>query len=462
MSKRPVFTRGIHDGVNELGLNIIKVTFEDCDQMLRESGKRKLDWYIVRKDEKELTTSLGTVKFKKTLFQNKQSGKDCYLLDRIMGIEPHERLTEDAEAKMLEEAVETSYRKAGEETSLMDEVSKETVMNKIHSLQFPEAPKPKQKKVVDYLYVDADEDHVALQYKEKKGDLGVGENNRKDNCVMVKLVYVYEGIEPEAPKSKRHRLVNPHYFSGVYDDTDNQKLWDELYEYLDSQYDLGKVKKIYLNADGGSWIQAGKRRIAGITSVLDEFHLRKYLLKMTAHMLDSADEARKELKDAIRYGTKEDFKKAVGKIEGCAENEAVKGRVAEGERYILSNWTAARIRLERLEPVVGCSAEGHVSHVLSSRMSSRPMGWSRTGADQMGHLRAYSWNGGDMLELVRYQAKGLPIAAGAEDDVLSCEDMLKWERQHYNKLGKYIDSISHSVSLQTKKKFGFKTHIYGL
>lgn len=28
------------------------------------------------------------------------------------------------------------------------------------------------------------------------------------------------------------------------------------------------------------------------------------------------------------------------------------------------------------EGVIGCSAEGHVSHVLSSRMSSRPMGWS--------------------------------------------------------------------------------------
>ena len=50
---------------------------------------------------------------------------------------------------------------------------------------------------------------------------------------------------------------------------------------------LEKVKKIYLNADGGTWIQSGKKRIAGITSVLDEFHLQKYLLKMTGHMKDS-------------------------------------------------------------------------------------------------------------------------------------------------------------------------------
>jgi len=38
---------------------------------------------------------------------------------------------------------------------------------------------------------------------------------------------------------------------------------------------------------------------------------------------------------------------------------------------------------------LGCSAEGHVSHVLSERMSSRPLGWSRQGAEQMARLRAF-------------------------------------------------------------------------
>lgn len=102
-----------------------------------------------------------------------------------------------------------------------------------------------------------------------------------------------------------------------------------------SYYDLKKVKKIYLNADGGIWIQSEKKRIEEITA------------------------------------------------------------------YILSNWTAEKIRLKDRNTVKGCSAEGYVSHVLSSRMSSRPMGWSWTGVDKMAHLKAYYWNGGDMLKLVR-------------------------------------------------------------
>lgn len=89
------------------------------------------------------------------------------------------------------------------------------------------------------------------------------------------------------------------------------------------------------------------------------------------------------------------------------------------------------------------------------------MGWSCTGVDKMAHLRAYYWNGGKMLELVRQQEES-PIAAGAENEVLSCESMLRWERQQHNKLGKYIESISHSVSTEVKKYAWFNGQIWGL
>ena len=49
-----------------------------------------------------------------------------------------------------------------------------------------------------------------------------------------------------------------------------------------------------------------------------------------------------------------------------------------------------------------CSAEGHISHVLSARMSSRPMAWTRAGAERMAKLRAYFYNNGDFVHLVRF------------------------------------------------------------
>lgn len=50
------------------------------------------------------------------------------------------------------------------------------------------------------------------------------------------------------------------------------------------------------------------KRIAGITYVLDEFHLEKYLIKLTSHMKDSREDALDELRTAIRSKTKQDLK----------------------------------------------------------------------------------------------------------------------------------------------------------
>ena len=457
------YVHSLTDELHNLGLRMIQESLESMNEMLRKSQKRLQHWSVESHETKQLLTSLGTVTFKKTLFTNKETGKSEYLLDRILGLERNERITEDALARMLKEAVQTSYRRGGEESSLTGNVKKQTVKNKIHGLKFPKnEEKPKKKKEVDYLYIEADEDHASLQFREKKGDLRENENHQKNNCLITKLVYVHEGIEKEAPKSKRHKLINPYYFCGVSHGEENNQFWDEIYEYMNNHYDLDKVKKIYLNADGGGWIKSGMKRMAGITYVLDEFHLEKYLTRLTSHMKDSREDAADELRTAIRSKTKKEFERTVERLEGYLENERETKRMSEAKAYILSNWTAARLRLKHKDGVKGSSTEGHVSHVLSSRMSSRPMGWSMTGAAKMAQLRAYSENGGEMLELVRYQKKDVPKAVGEEYEVLSSTQILQSERSRHGELGKYTESISHSLSLQSKKIMYFNEHIWGL
>ena len=444
------YVLGLTNELHNLGLKMIQESLEEMNEMLRKSQKRVQHWVVESHEKKQLITSLGTVTFKKTLFKNKESGKCEYLLDRIIGLEKHERITEDALARMLKEAVQTSYRRGGEETSLTTDVEKQTVKNKIHALDFPKnTERPRRKKQVEYLYIEADEDHASLQFREKKGDLKEHANRQKNNCLITKLVYVHEGIEKEAPKSKRHKLVNPFYFCGTSYGEENAVFWDEVYEYINNQYDLAKVKKIYLNADGGAWIKSGMKRIAGITYVLDEFHIEKYLTKLTSHMKDSREDAANELRAAIRSKTKKDFEEIVYRLEGCLENDIGLKRIAEAKEYILSNWTAAKLRLRHQDGVKGSSTEGHVSHVLSSRMSSRPMGWSLKGATKMAKLRAYELNGGDMLELVRSQKQNLPRAVGAPYDVLSSTEIVQSEKNRHGQLGKYVESISHSMSLQS-------------
>ena len=458
------FVTGLTEELHQIGIHMIKETLENMNLMLKESGKRVQGWMVEKDVEKQLLTSLGMVQYTKTLFTNKETGEMEFLLDRIMGLKKHERMTEDAEAKLLTEAVQTSYRRGGENASILDSVSKQTVKNKIHQLRFPKATPPIQKKEVDYLYIDADEDHVSLQFREKKGDLTVAENGYKNNCQIAKLVYIYEGVEPENPKSKRNKLISPYYFGRVCEGQGNEELWDEIWEYINATYDMEKVKKIYLNSDGGAWIDAGKKRLHKVTGVLDEFHMQKYMIKMTSNpkLLDSGWDARHRLYGALKNGTKEDFMYWVNKIDEYEEVESGHKRVWDAANYILSNWTAARTRVQKRDAVCGCSAEGHVSHVLSSRMSSRPMGWSKTGVAKMSELRAYYYNKKDMLELVRYQKEALPKVAGMEYPELSLKQILDDEKKQRSELGKYMECISHSVSLSTKKKAWFQAHIWGL
>ena len=209
------YVLGLTEELHKLGLQMIQESLEEMDTMLRTSPKRLQHWIVESHDTKQLITTLGTVTFEKTLFTNRETGQSEYLLDRIVNLEKHERISEDALARMLKEAVQTSYRRGGEETSLTTDVQKQTVKNKIHALEFPKnTDKPKQKKEVEYLYIEADEDHASLQFREKKGDLEENENHQKNNCLITKLVYIHEGIEKEAPMSTRNKLVNPYYFCG--------------------------------------------------------------------------------------------------------------------------------------------------------------------------------------------------------------------------------------------------------
>lgn len=450
--------------LHNLGIKMIKESLELLNRMITESLWRQENWVVDRHSQKQLITSLGTVCFEKTMFKNKATGERKYLLDELIGMEKHERMTDDALARLLEEAVQTSYRRGGEEVSLMAEVSKQTVKNKLHQLQFPEEEVPEEKKIVDYLYIDADEDHVSLQFREKKGDLQTNENGQKNNTEIAKLVYIYEGIENESPLSKRHRLVNPYYFSDVNKGEGNIRFWDRIYDHLDAHYDLSKVKKIYLNSDGGSWIKAGRKRLAGVTHVLDGYHLEKSLVKLTSHMKDSRGDAKKELCDAVAHKTKREFEEIVERLKDVLPPERDPGKLDDEKEYILSNWMAAKTRLLRKEKVKGCSAEGHVSHILSNRLSSRPMGWSSMGTKKMCNLLAYYYNGGDMLELARYQRQELPKAAGAESEqrYFTTREIIRSEKRRHGELGKYMETIRHSLSLDTKKKVYFNSHIWGL
>ena len=108
LSKMAEMVYGVTKEVTNLGCSMIAEEWESYDEILRQRKDLRKDWYIVRKDETTITTSLGDVTYGRTLFKNTKNGKSCYLLDKLLEIDPHTRMSEDAVARMLEEAADSS------------------------------------------------------------------------------------------------------------------------------------------------------------------------------------------------------------------------------------------------------------------------------------------------------------------------------------------------------------------
>ncbi len=365
--------------LDEIGAMIVKEALEMLDEIIRESSSRKKEYYIQRRnDEKTLITIFGEVNYLRTYYKSKKDGSYRYLSDELVGIYPYERMDLSYESELIEEAIETSYEKSGKRASNNVQVTRQTVMNTIRRLgnvENDEAEIPLKKRVVKTLYIEADEDHVALQ------------NGRNKE---IKLTYVHEG---KRFKSKgRYELINKRLFTGSL--IASEDLWLDVANYLEEAYDLDRVEKIYISGDGASWIKEGLNWIKGSEYVLDYFHLSKYVKTATAHMPQTFEPLWTYIRDLNKKGVIELLNFITAETESETKKEALK----KSKRYILNNWKGIEKGME--EGYIGCSAEGHISHILSSRLSSRPLGWSLVGADQMARLRVYKANGGDIYELL--------------------------------------------------------------
>lgn len=94
--------------------------------------------------------------------------------------------------RLLEEARETSYKRAEQKASYKTDISKQTVKNEINKLDFKSeiAKEKENKKQVKRLYIIVDEDHVHLQ---------------KGGIEEPRLIIVYDSI---IAKGKRIELKN--------------------------------------------------------------------------------------------------------------------------------------------------------------------------------------------------------------------------------------------------------------
>lgn len=160
-----------------------------------------------------------------------------------------------------------------------------------------------------------------------------------------------------------------------------------MLDYLNEAYDMDAVERIYINGDRAAWIRTGEKIIPKSRSALDKYHMHKYIMAATSHLEDSAEDARSEIYRAVHRKKKWMAEGIFDRLIGMTEKETKRKAVEQAKAYILGNWSGIMFSMKSKDSNIRCCAEGHVSHVYADRMSSRPLGWSRTGADKMSRLR---------------------------------------------------------------------------
>lgn len=365
-----------------LGRGICTEIIQAMDESILKDTGRKKDWYIERRnEEKTIITKLGEITYTRTYYRSKQGKKYRHLVDEILGVGVHTRIDEEVYADLAEVGSELSYRKSGRLANEV-EISGQTVMKSVRGFEKIKMEKlPEQKEEVSTLYVEADEDHIALQ---------------SGKSAMPRLVYIHEGIMMQG---KRRSLKKPYYLASLKGKSGD--LWQEAYEYIEDNYDIDKIQQIYLSGDGAAWIKQGMNYLPKARFVLDKYHMNKYVTKATAHMREYAS----RIWDCLKEADLDELGLVFNDLHVATESESKRNEIKESWDYFRNNWDGIKVQEEESEHIIGCSAEGHNSHILAARMSSRPMGWSRDGADKMARLRAFKANKGKVIDFIRAQKK---------------------------------------------------------
>jgi len=368
----------------EMVRKIIRVFIEEADRALCEEAKkeRKADGLTIKERgvERTIHTFLGDLTFKRTHFKDKNGGY-VYILDHILGIDAYERVDAGVSAEMVNVSSSHSY---GESALIVTsgQISRQTAWKKMQEVGEVAYVPERSKDTPEVLHIFADEDHVNLQ-------------DGKDT--QVPLVTYCAG--KKYVSKDRNALIDPVHIQGY--GLTPEKHWSYVYSLMAEQYDMKKVRLIFIYGDGANWIKTGFDFFPDAVHVLDEYHLEKRLKSFLSGEICGV--FAKRVRDAVARGNAADFQALFYKIEdavikgmepGKGMAKKLKALRSDGA-FLLAHWQA--ILNGRHPLAIGSCTEALVSHVLSKRLSRDPLGWSVSGLAKLSMVRVFCLNGGVVM-----------------------------------------------------------------
>ena len=304
----------------------------------------------------------------------------------MLRIPANDRIEVNCKAAIVEKSADVSYKKAAESITECG-LSRQSVCNAVREagvIPAEAASIPKVNRQAPRIYIEANENHVAMQNGKTKQN---------------KLILIYE--DKKTVCKGRRELVAKRVFTGY---RPAAEIWKTVNAYIKEAYE--PETNVTIIGDGAAWIKRGQNVIPHSEFALELFHLSKYTKK-------TGNKSGAWIYEMLRANEREQFKARVEE-ERKKHPERAAG-INEGAKYIENQWEGARRSLN--DDKISSSTEVHVSHILSDRLSSRGMGWSEENSEIIGSFRAYRENGGNLGEYIirRFRkGEGEEAAAGVQ------------------------------------------------
>jgi hypothetical protein len=250
---------------------------EMLDQIILEQRDRQR---FRVKDEREtsVNTVFGSIRFKRRLYMDRQTGKHVYLLDQHLQFE--------GRGKVSPHLLETAIAFAAEGPSYRDSarrleqllgypvLSHEAIREKL--IQRADQPvKAVEKRKVSVLFVEADGLYTRLQRRRRFG---------MEHAIAV----VHEGWDKAG---KRVQLKNKQYYlhQGEGD------FWESFGDFLAERYEIDEETWLVVNGDGAPWIGECESYFHKCIYMLDRYHVARELQRFVGQMPKVWEEVRRSL-----------------------------------------------------------------------------------------------------------------------------------------------------------------------
>ncbi len=341
-----------------------------------------------------IITPQGQITFKRRYYMNKNKSlhDNFYYLDRRLELPTRKHLTNEALTLIFNMAIEVNFSYAAKNAIPNLHISKQTVSNYQRNMTTISDGVPVVEdeitpvtEDIDVIYIEANEAHCNLQ-NEVSVDDSRDELKTHSKCpiktkrknIIDKLVLTHSGHnEPDLPL-KRKSLANKRYFGGIH--MDLAVLADNIYYSINAQYDLSKIKYIFVSGDGANWIKSLSKNLGSILRnsqisiipILDKFHTNKALKSIFGNKNFDIN----CIKNIFNEMTKERFQTISDAFYAFNSNDNIKeDTFNQNVAYICNNIQEIK---NQNHPFYKrhCAMEGQVSHVLARRLTSRPAGFN--------------------------------------------------------------------------------------